>query len=72
MVFIRETEMKVWLVKAVEYGRNTSSVVHICKSKEIAESWLRYEYKTDIEGPAYIIHEVEIKSELAPDIDEIW
>ena len=58
----------VWAVVSSEYGLLMTSVVHVCETKEIAESWRNYEHETDIEGPLYTVREIEIKTNLAPTI----
>ena len=55
--------MKVWVVYRSEYGIPGGSILHICATREIAESYRSYEYMLDIEGPVYTIKEMEVKCE---------
>jgi len=62
----------VWAVVSAEYGLLMTSVVHVCETKEIADSWRLYEHETDIEGPLYTVSELQIKSQFAPNIKEVF
>ena len=62
----------VWLVTAGEYGRIGSSVVHVCETKEIAQSYVEYEHTIDYAGPIYKIKEIEVKRELAEIPEDLW
>jgi hypothetical protein len=57
--------MKVWLVVAEDYGKAGSSVVHVCATKEIAESFCKYEHIIDYTGPVYKIKQMTVESEIA-------
>ena len=57
--------MKVWVVYRSEYGMPGGSIIHICATREIAESYRSYEYMLDIEGPVYSIKEMKVKKEPA-------
>jgi len=59
---------KVWLVVAEDYGKSGSSVIHVCETKEIAESFRNYEHTIDYAGPIYKIKEVTVESKIA----EVW
>jgi hypothetical protein len=63
---------KVWVVIANEYGTNISSIVHICETKEIAESFRNYEHQIDYAGPVYKIKEMIVESELANIPEDVW
>ena len=64
--------MKVWVVVAEDYGTSYSSVIHICETKDIAESYRDREHKLDYAGPVYKIKEIKVIDKLAVIPEDLW
>ena len=64
--------MKVWVVVAEDYGTSRSSVIHICETKEVAESFRDREHKLDYAGPIYKVKEVKVHKKLAVLPEDLW
>lgn len=62
---LEKKRRKVWAVIADEYGTNSSSIVHICESEEIANSFRDYEHRIDYAGPVYKVKEMVVESKIA-------
>ena len=62
---LEKKRRKVWAVIADEYGTSSSSIVHICESEEIANSFRKYEHTIDYAGPVYKVVCMDVKSKVA-------
>lgn len=69
---LEKTPNTVWVVMAVEHGNMSSSVMHVCSSKEVAESYRKYEHNVDYAGPIYKVVKMEIKKDMIDLPEEIF
>ena len=62
----------VWVVMASDYGKSGSSLVHICETKEIAESYRDYEHIIDYEGPVFTIRKMKVEDKAMTPVEDLW